>query len=119
MNVLIAEPESNMIRNLKSILANLGHEVVDVVSTGEKAITLACNLSPDLILINIKLTGNMSGVEAGKKIADLYEIPVIFITVFTKNCLTKSLQLPDDAITLSIPVTQDHLEYSISRVFSS
>ena len=119
MNVLIAEPESNMIRDLKFMLANLGHEVVGEVSTGEKAVTQACNINPDLILINIKLTDNMSGVEAGKKIASLYKIPVIFITVFTKNCLTKSLQLPEDAITLSIPVTQDHLEYSISRVLSS
>ena len=119
MNVLIAEPESNMIRDLKFMLANLGHEVVGVVSTGEKAVNKACNINPDLILINIKLTGNMSGVEAGKKIASLYKIPVIFITIFTKNCLTKSLQLPEDAITLSIPVTQDHLEYSVSRVLSS
>ncbi len=119
VNVLIAEPGLNMIRELKFMLTNLGHEVVDVVSTGEKAITMASNINLDLILININLTGNMSGVEAGKKIASIYKIPVIFITVFTKNCLTKSLQLPEDAITLSIPVTQDHLEYSISRVFSS
>lgn len=117
MNVLIAEPESNMIMDLKAMVANLGHEVVGVVATGEEAITQAYKLNPDLILVNIKLNGNMGGVEAGRKIADIYKIPVIFITAFTKNCLTKSLQLPEDAITLSIPIKQDHLEYSISRVF--
>ncbi len=119
MNVLIAEPESNIILDLKAMITNLGHEVVGVVATGEEAITRAYKLNPDLIMVNIKLNGNMSGVEAGMKITDLYKIPVIFITAFTKNCLTKSLQLPEDAITLSIPVKQDHLEYSISRIFSS
>jgi two-component system, response regulator PdtaR len=90
-----------------------------VVSTGEEAITLACNVNPDLIMVNMKLNGNIGGVEAGVKITNHNNIPVIFLTAFTKNCLTKSLQLPEDAITLSIPVKQDHLEYSISRVFSS
>ena len=119
MNILIAEPESNIILDLKAMITNLGHEVVGVVATGEEAITRAYKSNPDLIMVNIKLNGNMSGVEAGRKITDLYKIPVIFITAFTKNCLTKSLQLPEDAITLSIPVKQDHLVYSISRIFSS
>jgi hypothetical protein len=45
----------------------------------------------------------MSGVEAAKTIASCYKIPIIFITVFTKNCLIKSLQLPEDAITIINP----------------
>ena len=117
MKVLIVELESKTILDLKSMLTNLGHEVIGVVSTGEEATTLADKLSPDLLIINIKLRGEMSGVEAGRKITDLYKIPAIFITVFTKNCLTKSLQLPEDAITISIPLKQDHLKYAISRVF--
>ena len=116
MDILIVENDYNTISDLKAILKVLGHKIVGIASNGEGAIKLAGELNPDLILINIKLKGEMSGVEASKEIINLYNIPIIFITVFTKNCLTKSLQLPDDAITISIPIKKEHLEYCISRV---
>ncbi len=118
MDILIAEEDERTILDLKAILGTLGHNVVDVASSGEEAIQHAGNLNPDLILINIKLKGEMSGVEAANKILSLYKIPILFITVFIKNCLNKSLQLPEDAIVLSKPIKRDHLEYCISRAFA-
>ena len=117
MDILIVENEDNTISDLKAILQVLGHKVVGLASNGKTAIKMAGDLNPDLILINIKLRGEMSGVEAAKVIVSLYKIPIIFITVFTKNCLTKSLQLPEDAVTISKPIKKEHLEYCISRVF--
>ena len=116
MDILIIENDYNTISDLKAILQVLGHKIVGIASNGEEAIKLAGDLNPDMILINIKLKGEMSGLEASKEIIHLYNIPIIFITVFTKNCLTKSLQLPEDAITISIPIKKEHLEYCISRV---
>ncbi|WP_424354932.1 response regulator [Methanobacterium sp. MBAC-LM] len=118
MNILIAANESKTILNLKTTLDNLKHTVVAVASSGEEAVQKVGNLNPDLVLIDIKLKGEMSGVEAAEKIKDLYKIPVIFLTIFIKNCLIKSLGLPEDAIVLSKPVNQEHLEYSISRALS-
>jgi len=117
MNILVVEDDSNTILDLSTILVELGHRVVSVVSTGEEAIQKVRDLNPDLILINIKLKGQISGVEAAKKIENLYKIPIIFIIVFIKNCLNKSLQLPEDAIVLSKPINKDHLEYCILRAF--
>ncbi|MGZ7136239.1 MAG: response regulator, partial [Methanobacterium sp.] len=57
------------------------------------------------------------GVEAANRISKLYKIPIIFLTVFIKNCLIKSLQLPEDAIVLSKPIKKENLEYCISRTF--
>jgi two-component SAPR family response regulator len=119
MDVLIVEDESSTVLDLKTILRNLGHNIVAVASSGEEAIKGARDLNPDLILIDIKLKGELSGVEAANKIVNLYKIPIIFLTVFTKNCLTKSLQLPEDAIVLSKPINQEHLKYCIERAFSS
>ncbi|AEG17665.1 response regulator [Methanobacterium paludis] len=118
MDILIAEGEYKTVSDLKTILERLGIKVVAVVSSGEEAIQKAGDLSLDLILININLKGKMNGVEAANKIADLYKIPIIFLAVFIKNCLIKSLQLPEDAIVLSKPLRQEKLEYCISRVFS-
>lgn len=118
MDILIAETESSAISDLNTILGNLGHIVVAVVSSGEEAIQFAGNLNPDLILINIKLKGPMSGVEAAKKIENLYNIPIIFLTAFIKNCLNKSLQLSEDAIVLSKPIKREPLQYAIFRAIS-
>lgn len=117
MDILIVDAESNTILDLKTILRNLGHNVIDVASSGEEAIKGARDLNPDLILIDIKLKGEMSGVEAANKIKDLYKIPVIFLTAFYKSCINKSLQLPEDAVVLSKPIKQEHLKYCISRAF--
>jgi CheY-like chemotaxis protein len=118
MNILIVEDESSTISDLKTILRNLGHNIITVASSGEEAVKKAGDLNPDLILIDIKLKGKMNGVEAANKIKSLYKIPVIFLTIFIKNCLIKSFQLPEDAIVLSKPIKQEHLEYGISRAFS-
>jgi two-component system, response regulator PdtaR len=118
MDIVVVENESCVVEDLKNYLGKLGHNVLAVASTGEQAIQYAGNLNPDLIFINIKLKGEMSGVEAAREIENLYKIPIIFVTVFIKNCLNKSLQLPEDAIFLSLPIRQDHLEYCISRAFS-
>jgi two-component system, response regulator PdtaR len=118
MNILIVEYDKTTISDLKAILAKLGHNVVKLASSGEEAIHDAGDLNPDLIMINIKLKGQMNGVEAAIKISNLYKIPVIFLSVFIKNCLNKSLQLPENAVVLSKPIKYDHLKYSISRVLS-
>lgn len=117
MDILIVEEESSTILDLKVILGNLGHNVVAVASSGEEAIRAARDLNPDLILIDIKLKGEMSGVEAANKIVNLYKIPIIFLTVFYKSCINKSLQLPEDAIVLSKPIKQEHLKYCIKGLF--
>lgn len=119
MDILIVEEDSHTISDLKILLRNLEHTVINVASNGEEALQYARDLNPDLILINIQLKGEVSGVEAADAIMNLYKIPTIFLTVFIKNCLNKSLLVPDDAIVLSKPIKQEHLEYCISRALRS
>ncbi|KAF5071921.1 Phyllosphere-induced regulator PhyR [anaerobic digester metagenome] len=118
MDILIVEGEHSTVSDLKTILGRLGHDVVAVASSGEEAVQKAGDLNPGLVLINIKLRGRMSGVEAAKEIKNCYNIPIIFLTVFIKNCLVKSLQLPEDAVVLSKPLSQEKLEYCISRTLT-
>ena len=117
MDVMLVEIDNSTISDLEVLLLELGHRVVGVSSIGKDAIARVGDLNPDIILINIKLKGEMSGVETAREIMNLYKIPIIFITVFTKNCLTKSLQLPEDAITISKPIKKEHLKYCFSRAF--
>ena|GEM_PF-6806443 len=118
MEVIIAGYEPKTVFELEQMVSNLGHEVIASAFTGDSAIKITRKLKPDLVLVDLNLQGEMKGVDAGKKITEDMNVPVIYITVFTKNCLTKSLQLPDDAVTVSKPIKQDHLKFAISNIMS-
>lgn len=115
MNILLVEDDINTLSDLNTILENLQYRVVGTASRGDEAISKVSELKADFILISLELKGELSGVETAKQIMSNYNIPVIFLTVFIKNCLNKSLQLPDDAIVVSKPIKKDHLKYAISR----
>ena len=118
LEFVITGYEPKTVFELKQMVSNLGHEVIASASTGDAAIKITRKLKPDLVLVDLNLQGEMKGVDAGKKITEDLKVPVIYITVFTKNCLTKSLQLPEDAVTVSKPIKQDHLKFAISNIMS-
>ena len=62
--VLIVEDEKNIAEDIKISLWNLGYEVIASVTRGLKAIEKVDELLPDLILMDIELEGEMSGLEA-------------------------------------------------------
>ena len=81
-NILIVEYESIVAKDIQHSLKKLGYNVVDVVSTGENAITAASEKKPDLVLMDIMLKGAMSGIDAAHAIKEKLNIPVIFLTAY-------------------------------------
>ncbi len=81
-NVLVVEDESIVSKDIQHSLNKLGYHVVGSASTGEKAIELALELSPDVILMDIMLKGQLSGIEAAQQIRAQKSIPVIYLTAY-------------------------------------
>jgi CheY-like chemotaxis protein len=80
--IMIVEDESLTAMSLKKRLQKQGYEVVAVVPSGEEAVQLADETSPDLVLMDIRLDGAMDGVEAAEHITSLHDIPVIYLTAY-------------------------------------
>lgn len=80
--ILIVEDESIIAKDLQNILKSFGFEVCHVVSSGEEALQVASQSLPDVILMDVKLRGAMSGIEAAKSIHKSLDIPVIYLTAF-------------------------------------
>ena len=78
--ILVVEDEAVITMLLKHILGQGNHEVVGVASTGERAVQLAREQSPDLVVMDITLKGAMDGIEAAKTIIDELHLPIIFMT---------------------------------------
>ena len=81
-NILIVEDEGIIARDIRQQLGELGYLVAGDSPTGEDAITLAGELKPDLVLMDIQLAGRMDGIEAAEAIRRRYGIPVVFLTAF-------------------------------------
>ena len=79
---MIAEDETIVAMALKNMLERLQYRVVESVLTGEEAIRKAITLHPDLILMDIKLKGDIDGIDAAKKIRKQFDIPIIFLTAY-------------------------------------
>ena len=80
--ILVVEDESIVALDMQSRLAALGYDVVGIAASGEEAIDLVKRTAPELILMDIKLQGDMDGVDAAEAIHKTADIPVIFVTAF-------------------------------------
>lgn len=91
INVLVVEDESIVSKDIQHSLKKLGYNVVGASSTGEKAIELAGDERPDIILMDIMLKGDMNGIEAAERIKELYSIPIVFLTAYAdESTLSKA-----------------------------
>ena len=81
-NVLVVEDESIVSKDIQHSLKKLGYHVVGAASTGEQAVALAKEHVPDIILMDIMLKGEMSGIDAAEAIRKEANIPVIFLTAY-------------------------------------
>ena len=83
--ILIVEDNFIVMLELKDRLTELGYEVVDTAASGEEAIEKAHLLHPDLTLMDIRLKGEMDGIEAAGRIKKELDIPVIYLTAHTDD----------------------------------
>ncbi len=112
MKVLIVEDEQIIALLIEKMVINLGHEVIQKVSSGEEAIAIALENEPDLILMDIRLQGDIDGIEAMVQIHKHKDIPVIYISGNTDQLYQSKLKSTDYIDFLSKPVTFSELSRS-------
>jgi len=85
IQILIVEDEGIVAEEIKSRLLNRGYGVSGIVSTGEAAIRSVEEQRPDLVLMDIRLKGDMDGVEAAGRIRERRDIPVVYLTAYADD----------------------------------
>ncbi|PSB01125.1 GGDEF domain-containing response regulator [Merismopedia glauca] len=79
-SILIVEDEKIVARDLQLVLEDLGYSVPAIANTGELAIQKAFELKPDLILMDIRLLGEMDGISTAQIVVDQLDIPIVYLT---------------------------------------
>jgi signal transduction histidine kinase len=85
LRILIVEDETIVALDMRCRLEGFGYQVCGLAATGPVAIQLADEHRPDLILMDIKLKGEMDGIEASISIRQLFNVPIVFVTAFTDD----------------------------------
>ncbi|UKO98206.1 hybrid sensor histidine kinase/response regulator [Nostoc sp. UHCC 0870] len=80
IRILIVEDEQLVADDLRETLEYLGYIVCDLVASGEEAIFKAEQLQPDLVLMDIRLEGEIDGIEASFEIQSRFHLPVVYLT---------------------------------------
>jgi len=86
IRVVIAEDEAIIRLDLKETLEEEGYEVVGETGRGDEAVTLVRDLSPDLVILDIKMPG-LDGLTAAKEISQERRAAVLILTAFSQRDL--------------------------------
>ncbi len=93
-NILIVEDNSSVALDMKRTLLNLGYQVSSIVSSGEDAIEKVNKAPTDLILMDIKLSGKLDGIETAAQINLNFNIPIIYLTAYSEDNLIERAKKP-------------------------
>ena len=91
VKIFIVEDENIVAMHIKHKVESLGYQVTAITPSGEEALEILSESSPDLVLMDIVLKGQMDGIETAKKIREAYEIPVVYLTAYSdENTLRRA-----------------------------
>jgi two-component system, cell cycle sensor histidine kinase and response regulator CckA len=83
--IMIVEDESIVALDIRRHVEKAGHAVMAVFASGETAVEKFEAFEPDLVLMDIRLQGEMDGVEASRIIKQRYGVPVILLTAYADD----------------------------------
>ncbi|WP_129596284.1 response regulator [Methanohalophilus profundi] len=111
--ILVVEDEAIVAMVIKRRLQDLGYIVSGVASTGKDAITKVEGTFPDLVLMDIRLKGDMDGIEATKIIKDRFSLPVVYLTAHSDDVTFKKAKETDPDGYILKPFTEKDLSTTI------
>lgn len=115
--VLIIEDEALIAAHLSQIVRQLGHSVVGTAVTRAEAVALAKKEDFHLILSDIQLADQSSGIDAVNEILKEHDATVVFITAFPERLLTGEKLEP--TFLIPKPFRPDHVKAVISQALLS
>ena len=114
--IMIIEDEPIIALDIMTTVERAGHTVTGIAATHKEAVALARERPPELILADIQLADDSSGLDAVREILGGSSVPVIFITAFPERLLT-GLR-PEPTFLITKPFDVDTLHVSISQALA-
>ena len=113
IKVLLVEDDWIIAKEIACSLQDFGFELTGTFDNGEEALTNVAIVKPDIILMDIGLSGEMNGIETAQKIKKEFGIPFIFLTAQADMATIEKAKIVDPYAYLVKPVSTETLYSTI------
>lgn len=111
--IMIVEDERIVARDIARQLTDMGYDVVATAYSGEEAMEKVQEVRPDLVLVDIVLSGKMDGIQAAEKIMSSSATPVVYLTSYADEKTFGRAKLTDPSGYILKPVEKRQLQVAI------
>ncbi|MBC8507808.1 MAG: response regulator [Anaerolineales bacterium] len=115
--ILIVEDESIVALDIKKRLENMGYFVTGMVTKGEDAFAKASETEPDLVLMDIKLAGEIDGIRTAEHMREFFSLPIIFITAYSDDATLARAKITQPFGYIVKPIRDQDLHSNIEMSF--
>jgi CheY-like chemotaxis protein len=114
--IFIVEDEVLVLEDLKERLIGHGYDVIGTASSGNEAVEEIKVAHPDVVIMDVRITGELNGIEVAIVVQSYFDppIPVIFLTGFSEETFDYLKVLPD-YIYLNKPFRENVLFQAVER----
>jgi len=113
VRILVVEHESIIAKSLENKLKRLGYTVSATASSGKEALRRAAEIQPGLVLMDIKLPGDMDGVETAEQIRARFDIPVVYLIAYADDETLQRAKITDPSSYVLKPFEAGELHSAI------
>jgi DNA-binding LytR/AlgR family response regulator len=107
--VLIVEDQVITAKSIEAMIVDHGMDVIAICKSGEEALQIADRNVPDIVIMDIRLHGKMSGIETAKAIQEIQETPIIYLSDYTDKATVRRAKETHPANYLSKPFGESDL----------
>jgi len=113
--ILVVEDENIIASDIENTLKSLGFYVCGVVSSGEEAIIRVPAVKPDLVLMDIKLKGEINGITAANEIYRNYKVPIVYLSAYGDEATIEKARKSNSFGFVNKPFAEYELEGIIKK----
>ncbi len=111
--ILVVEDESIVAKDIQNSLTKLGYDVPATASSATIAYDKLDEIKPDLVFLDIKLKGDVDGVQIAERIKTEYDIPVIFLTSYVDKSTLDRAKVTEPYGYLVKPFNENDLQSTV------
>lgn len=95
LKILIVEDNAIAALDIRFQLESLSYEVPAIILSGEDALKKIVKFKPDLVLMDVNLKGELSGIKTAQTIKEMFDLPVIFLTAYSEEKMNNYIELTE------------------------
>ena len=111
--IVIVEDEAIVALQIKMHLQQKGYQVVGTFASGDEALQNIESVSPDLVLMDLKLRGAMDGIDTARRISECLDVPIVYLTAHSDDVTVRRAKETGPYGYVLKPYTERELDIAI------